>query len=254
VRALLENIAERAPIQANRVASLLSRIFNFAVDREIIENNPAYRLSKPGGDERVRDRVLSADEIKAVWRALDYEPVKERELLRLAFLTAARRSEVGDMAWPELDFDLGWWTIPAARVKNKREHRLPLVGEALAILRRLRAEAPTDSTMVFAGVRKGRPIATIQKAVERLKTRTGVEFRFHDIRRTAASEMARIGVDPVTVGRLLNHIQHSVTVKHYIRYSFDTEKKDAMLRWDSRLREIVTGEATPKVVNIHAGA
>jgi integrase len=182
VRALLEGIAEHAPIQANRTAQLLSKIFNFAIDRELIESTPAHRMLTPGGPERVRDRVLSSDELRAVWTALENESAKDRDLFRLALLASARKAEVGDIAWHELDLDGGWWTIPAARTKNKREHRLPIVGEALAILRRLQAEAPADAIQVFCGDHNGKPTATVQVTLERIKARTGVKFRFHDLR------------------------------------------------------------------------
>ncbi|HVN88545.1 MAG TPA: integrase family protein, partial [Candidatus Binataceae bacterium] len=111
VRALLERIADRAPIMANRCAQLLSKVFNYAIEHELTETNPVYRMTTIGGKERVRDRVLSPEEIRAVWLALDQEPAKERDLFRLGLLTAARRGELLGLAWSELT-EPGWWTIP----------------------------------------------------------------------------------------------------------------------------------------------
>jgi integrase len=148
---LIEKVAERgATVQANRVAALLSTLFNFALDRELVETNPALRLFNREA-ESVRDRVLSRDEIRTLWRDLDNLPLKERSIFGLGLLTAARKSEISDASWTEFDLDLGWWAIPAARVKNKKEHRLPIVGMALQILRERRAATPENDPLVFSG-------------------------------------------------------------------------------------------------------
>jgi len=136
--ALLDQIVERdAPVMANRVKALVSKIFNFAIRRGIVEANPAHGVGSPGGAEQQRDRVLSEEEIRKVWKALESESPKTRAIFRLALLTAQRRGEITGMRWDELDLDAGWWTLPAERAKNRLTHRVPLAPEATRILREL---------------------------------------------------------------------------------------------------------------------
>src|SRR6185369_16554576 len=155
------------------------------------------------GEERRRDRVLSDQEIRHVWKALDRERLPIAVMLKLALLTAQRRTEVLGMRWTELDLEEGWWTIPAERAKNKMAHRVPLTPQALDLLRRIRALAE-GSPYVFPGS-TDEPIANLQKPMRRIRQRTGTEFRFHDLRRTAASHMTGIGISRLVVAKILNH-------------------------------------------------
>ncbi|HEV3109796.1 MAG TPA: tyrosine-type recombinase/integrase [Candidatus Binataceae bacterium] len=239
VARLLDGIAERgAAIMANRTLALVSRIFTFGVSREIVEQNPAYRMPKPGV-ERQRERCLAEAEIATVWQVLDREPSHIGAIFRLALLTAARRGEVCGLRWPELDLDLdaGCWIVPAERSKNGLEHRIPLTPEAVAVLKRIR-ENQRDSTFVFRGGKRGQPIANLQKPMLRIKAASGVDFRFHDIRRTVATSLASLGVPRLVVSKLLNHVDDSVTAI-YERHRYDKEKRAALLRWERRLMQIV---------------
>ena len=106
--ALLDQIVERgAPVMANRVKALVSKIFNFAIRRGIVEANPAHGVGSPGGKETQCYRVLTEDEIRLVWKAFEAETPKTRAIFRLALLTAQRRSEITGMRWHELDLDAG---------------------------------------------------------------------------------------------------------------------------------------------------
>ncbi len=249
VIALLDGIVSRsAPIHANRVRALVSKMFNFALARALTENNPAYQVPRPA-PERSRDRVLTADEMRSLWGALSNEPAKVQALFKLGFLTAARRSEILGMRWDEMDFATGWWTIPTERSKNGLAHRVPLVRSALDLLSELR-EVTGDRDHVFPGGRVGRPVENPQKWLRRIRERAGVaDFRLHDIRRTVASNLTAMGIPRLTVSKLLNHVESSITAV-YDRHSYDAEKKSALLKWDRRLREIVTGEASRKVIEL----
>lgn len=246
VIALTDAIALHAKVQANRVLALISRIFNFGIAKEIVETNPAYRLPKPGGAESERERVLNEDEIQAVWQSVEKEPFKTAALFKLLLLTAQRRGEVSGMRWDELELERGWWTIPAERSKNGLAHRVPLGPLALAILKQIEVAAH-DETFVFRGGRRNQAIANLQKPAKRLKDDSKIEFRTHDLRRTAASHMASLGVPRLVISKLLNHVERGVT-KIYERYSYDREKRDALNRWDRRVAEIVAGK--PKVVRL----
>src|SRR5205823_3658195 len=118
VRELVDGIAERgAPILANRTTALLSKVFKFALDDELIEASPAMRIPRPA-PERQRDRVLTEDEIRTLWQqfgALD-EP-SMAALYRLRLLTVQRGGEVASMRWQDIDLNGGWWTIPSERSK-----------------------------------------------------------------------------------------------------------------------------------------
>lgn len=236
VIAMLDEIAGRGSgIMANRTRALTSKIFDFGIQRGVVEYNPVHNVPIPG-EERRRDRVLNEDDIRSVWAGLDPERAPIASTVKLALLTAQRRSEVLGMSWGELDLDGGWWTIPAERAKNKMAHRVPLGPQALELLRRLK-EQPHDSRHLFPGS-KEEPIANLQKPMRRIRQRTGIEFRFHDLRRTAASHMTGIGISRLVVGKILNHAERDVTAV-YDRHSYDADKRDALLRWDLRLQEIL---------------
>ena len=249
---LLDGIVARGSgIMANRVRALVSKIYNFAISRDIVEHNPAYRVAHPGAEHQ-RDRVLSEAEIKALWTVLDSEPRKIANAFRLSLLTAQRKGEVLGMTWDELDLGGAWWTIPAARAKNGLAHRVPLGPQALAILSETRAGA-NGSPYVFPGGRASLPLLNLQKPLRRIKASSGVNVKFHDLRRTAASHMTGIGIERLVVGKLLNHVERGITAV-YDRHSYDAEKRGALLKWDRRLIEIVTGQLWEKVIESPAAA
>jgi integrase len=244
VRRLLDEIVDRgAPIQANRTFALLRRVFNWAAapDRALVPqaHNPCRGLERPA-PERQRERVLSAEELRALWRALDAESVPLASLFRLHLLTAQRDGELRTMRWADVDLAAGWWIIPAARAKNQRAHRVPLSAPAVAVLRRLH-ETRGDSSWVFPSPRTSTRGCRerVYKAVHRLRRASGVvDFTPHDLRRTAASHMTSIGVARLTVAKLLNHTERGVTAV-YDRYGYDREKAEAVALWARRLEEIV---------------
>ena len=118
VNALLDSIMDRgAPVQANRTLQILKRIYNWGISREIVEVNPCAMI-RPPGEEKPRERVLSEDELRAVWHALDSEEVLLAALFRVRILTAQRGGEVATMRRRDLDLAGGWWTIPPEFSKN----------------------------------------------------------------------------------------------------------------------------------------
>jgi integrase len=241
---LINRIAMRsdkpAPVVANRTLALISTIFNFGVDNEIVESNPAARVRKPGVEHQ-RDRVLNEDEIRRVWGALEAETGQTRSIFRLALLTAQRKGEIVGMKKDELDLDAGWWTIAAERTKNGLAHRVPLTPQATQILLEMNAAAG-EERLIFRGGRIGRPLTNLQKPIRRIKKESKVDFRIHDLRRTAASLMTGIGIPRLVVSKLLNHVERGITAV-YDRHSYDAEKRASLLRWERRLVEIISGEA-----------
>jgi integrase len=238
-------VARGAPINANRVLALISTMFNFAVDRELVDRNPAYRIHRPAL-ERSRDRVLGDDEIRQLWAQLGRETTRIAFGFRLALLTAARSNEIFAMKWDELDLDDGWWVIPAARAKNKKSHRVPLVPTAIELLRELKMDAGNAQLVIRPGrcgvrevEREGAILTRPRFWLASVRRRAGLaHFTTHDLRRTVATKLTEMGVPRLTVSKLLNHSETGIT-HIYDRHTYDKEKREALLRWERRLREIV---------------
>jgi integrase len=236
VRALVDRLSDRAPVMANRVFEVTRRLYTWAMGRDLVEASPCVGLSKPS-PETQRDRVLTEDEIRAVWAACEAEPGIIADAFRLMLVTAQRRGEVLSMRWQ--DVDGSWWTIPAALAKNGLAHRVPLSRQALTILERLRKRS--NGPWVFPSPTTDRPIENPQKAAERLRERSKVpDLRLHDLRRTAASLMTGMGISRLTVMKILNHAEREVTAV-YDRHSYDPEKRSALEAWGRRLEQVLSG-------------
>lgn len=223
-------VARGAAYQANRILAHVRKLFNWCLERGIIDANPIVGLKAPT-KEQSRDRVLDDEEIVRLLKACRNEAYPFRQFVPMLLATAQRRSEVAAMRWSEIDFDAKHWVIPAERCKNGKAHVVPLSSFALAILR----DAPRflDSNYVFTTTRKS-PISGFSKLLRRLsETSETSEWRLHDLRRTAASNMARSGVTPHVVEKVLNHISGTISgvAAVYNRYGYDNEKRDALEQW-----------------------
>jgi integrase len=132
ISTMLDEIVSRgAPIQANRALEIIRKLFNWAVGRDILGANPCYRVPKPSNENR-SDRVLSGEEIRAVWLALAAETPTTAATFKLRLLTAQRGAEVLAMRWDQISS--GWWTIPAEIAKNGSAHRVPVSAPVLRLL------------------------------------------------------------------------------------------------------------------------
>lgn len=275
VRDHVEAIARKrnAPIMANRTLGVLSRMFNFALDREWIEANPAARIPDPG-EERSRDRVLSDEELRELWASLeclasqgeetDEDAVQDlRAKARLTpatahafqvqLLTAQRSGEVRSMRWADVDLETGWWSIPASVAKNAKPHRVPLTKAVIEILERRHELAGEGAIFVFENRRGAGSIAHRgKKAASILCRGLSFEFRAHDLRRTAATRMAEAGVPRDHIAKVLNYVEGGpAATRVYDRYAYDAEKREALERWARRLQAIIEGK-TSKVVAMRA--
>jgi integrase len=175
--------------------------------------------------------------MRVLWREFDAERPLVAASFRLRLLTAQRGAEILAMRFDQIDLGSGWWTIPGEVAKNGMAHRVPLsraVRDILADVRRLEE----SDTWVFPNPTHSGPMMTTQKAAERIRTRTGIEFRQHDLRRTAASQMTGMGIPRLVADKLLNHVESGVTAT-YDRHSYDREKREALDAWAERLLAIV---------------
>ena len=248
---LIEDIAEIAPYAANRTLEIIRKMFNWAVQRDVLEVNPCWQISRPIKEHR-RDRVLDNSEIKTVWSTLNTENKEEeywpsesvRLAIKLCLLLAVRRSEIALAKIEEFNFDTGWWTIPADRTKNGLSHRVPLSPFCIELLEKIKAKNK-DSDYLLASPRyKDKPIdpSALTRAVARLRKHINIpHWRLHDLRRTAASHMASNGIPRIVIGKILNHVESSVTAV-YDRHSYDKEKLEALSRWSVCLTNIIDDE------------
>jgi len=237
IKELLRVKARTAPIMANRVKALISKIFTWALKEEIIEASPALSLDPPGGSEQERTRTLSADEIRLVWNSFDRLGYPWGPLFKMLLVTGQRCGEVGGMKWREIVDD--GWHVPNERAKSGKGHLVPLSTLARGIL----SDVPQIGELVFRA-----PLGSWSWAKERVDAKIP-HWRLHDLRRTFATHLRSIGIDRLVVSKLLNQAEAGIT-KVYDRYAADPEKMAAMERWANRLREMVSGKEPTKVVQM----
>ena len=249
---LLDNIQfnRQAPVMANRVKALTSTIFNFALRKALVPvtfANPCTHVELPY-KETSRDRVLSDDEIQALWKDLENHAEPTASIFRLLLLIGQRPGETKVMQWRDLD-DNNIWTIPATATKTTKEHRVPLSTQAVAVIEELRPFSG-DSEFVFASP-KGGNIRWLQKMSQRIQENTGFHFRPHDLRRTCATNLSKLGISDVTIARILNHswpLRQVTSV--YNRWDKLPEMGHALQTWGERLEELVTSKQSTNVSRI----
>lgn len=242
---LLDKIEKRAPIVRNRVHGALSRFFNFSAERGVIDDSPCTRIKKI--TERGRKRVLTDDEIKLLWEALDLENMDidiyrvSKLALKLILLTGQRPGEVCGMAWAELDDD-GFWNIPEERMKNGDPHRVPICSMAQEVIEEARGYSGENDYVFASSYKLGRPMTrhAVSRAVARHWEDMGIEEKFtpHDLRRTLRTRLADIHVTDIVAERVLGHkLQGMLAV--YNQHSYDSEKRDALTRWEQEICKIL---------------
>ena len=211
--------------------------------------NPCQGIRAPG-EEKARDRVLTEDELRAVWNALAPEQAQIAAMFKLRILTAQRGGEVVTIRRSDLDLQGAWWTIPGELSKNGLAHRVPLAPQAVEIVKEA-LRAAGDDECLFPSPTSDGPVRSIWRPVARIRKRSGVEFRPHDLRRTAASLMTGMGISRLTVAKILNHVEFSITAV-YDRHSYDAEKRQALEAWAVRVEQIVTGRTADanKIVSL----
>lgn len=234
---LLDEIAAKAPVSANRTKSVLNTMFNWAKGRRLVAENPldGFR-ERPGGAETPKDRVLSDDEIRLLWYALRdradlgaSRPV--RDALRTILHTGQRPQEVAGARIEHFNIEGRVWSIPAALMKSRRPHSVPLNDAALDLL--VEVIGPRTSGPVFASPRdRTKSIArnSLSQSVPSIlaKVEGIAPFTPHDLRRTAATIARRAGAAVSDVGALLGHVEPSLTAKVYAISDRMQEKQRAV--------------------------
>ena len=242
---VVDRVADRAPVRANRVLAYLKRLFKWAASRDIIPADPSANILKRTAERR-RDRVLTDGELVAVLRAAEEHGGPYGAGVRLLILTGARREEVFGMRWSEVDLQAKVVRLPAARNKVNEARNLQLVGEAARILDGLPRCGPY--VLTTSGVR---PFSGFGKCKVRLDAMSGVTgWRLHDLRRTVATGMQRLGVRLEAIEAVLGHVSGSRAgiVGVYQRHRFEAEAREALVAWAAHLERLIQGAAAGAAV------
>ncbi|MGC2077317.1 MAG: integrase arm-type DNA-binding domain-containing protein [Xanthobacteraceae bacterium] len=251
--ALIDRIAERAPVHANRVLARLNAMFNWAVDKDRIAASPIASIRAPT-KEKARDRWLNDQEIVWFWEACERLGYPFGPLFQTLLLTGQRLNETASMEWVEVDLDAKLWVIPRSKAKSDRAHEVQLSEPVMALLRSL----PRLGPHVFTG-RSGRGVTGFTSGKNRLGAAmaevsdgaTIEKFILHDLRRTATSGIARLGIAPHVVDRILNHSSGVIrgVAAIYNRFEYQEERRAALAAWASYVTGLPTrppaGHVTP---------
>jgi integrase len=233
---------------ASRTAAYGRACYQWAVKRGSLEANPFANL--PLAPVAKRDRVLTDTELAAVWKATEGTGTFNA-ITRMLILTGQRREEVAAMVREEVADDLSTWTLPASRAKNGATHLVPLSPQVQAILR---AAPPIGADLVFPGL-KG-PFNGFSKAKAALDEASGVtDWRLHDLRRTFATGLQKLGVRLEVTEAILNHISGSRAgiVGVYQKHTWSDEKRAALVAWGAHVVAVAEGLGTEtKVIPLRA--
>ncbi len=248
---LIERVAESRPILANRVLAWLSAFFNWMTARDVIASSPVHGVKRPS-EEHARNRALSDGEIIALWHACEDIGGPEGACVKLLLLCGQRRSEVAGMRRSEIAADV--WTLPASRTKNKQVHAIPLSAQALAIVDAMPRFAGSDYVFTTTGKAPLGHFDRIKAEIDaRMKPST--PFVMHDIRRSVATGLQKLGIPLEVTEAVLNHTGGSRggIVSVYQTHQYAAEKRDALQRWANHVEGLVSGkQADDKVVQMPA--
>jgi integrase len=246
VHKLLDGILDRgSPITANRVLSALRKLYGWAIERDIVQTSPCDRVRAPAA-EVVRDRVLDDAELKRLWVEAQALGVPFGPVLQLLILTGQRLGEVSGMRWSELDLADRVWRLPRERTKNGKPHTVPLSPQALAVIEAMPRIAGSDFVFTTTAGRVAVDgFSRIKRVLDARLPADMAPWRLHDIRRSTATGLARIGVDIVVVERLLNHASGVFRgiVGTYQMHGFDDERRIALDRWGRHVKALAAAES-----------
>jgi integrase len=256
VAALLDGIVDRgSPMQANRTLARLKTLFKWVLDEELIPVDPTARVRKVIR-ETARDHTLTDGEIRLFWAGCEKLGWPFGPMYKLLLLTAQRRDEVGAMEWPEIDLERRVWTIPREKAKNDRAHEVHLSALAVETLEGL----PRTGNRFVLTTNGERPVSGFSKSKERLdKHMLGLlqgesaeagkdpaaaaidDWILHDLRRTAATGMARLNISPHVVDKILNHVSGSIrgVAAVYNRHAYLDERQAALEAWSRHVESLV---------------
>jgi integrase len=263
--AMIEDIEEKSgAASARQSLAYARRLFGWAAARDLIVTNPFTTIATADflPPKISRDRVLSDAELTLVLKSTAPDSgvgYSTAPYTRFLLTMACRRSEAADSVWSEFDLAAGTWLLPAARVKNATEHTLPLPAPIIDLLASLPRFVGSD--YVFTDTAGRRPINGFSRRKTRLDEciadlnggRPIAPFTWHDLRRSAASGMAALGIAPHVVESILNHRSGVISgvARIYNRHDFRAEKAHALATWAAHLDRLERGDGAGNVVRLH---
>ena len=235
-----------APIHANRILSTLKQVFNYAVSRGSIPQNPAASIiaKNIGGMEKPRERVLTLDELKRIWNFLDSEDCKmflpTKSAIKIIILTGVRTAEIRLAKWSEFDFENSLWTIPPENTKGGITVKIHISDQLKAVLAQL--QAISDSPFVLTGKIPTQPLDenALPRAIRRIQEKIGIpEWTAHDLRRTFATQLGEtLNVDPVVIEKCLGHKMPRIMAT-YNKNEMLPQRKEALEQWAQCIKTLL---------------
>lgn len=230
-----------SPTMANRMRARLSRIFTFGMERAMIESNPVQNTTTYKGGNNKRDRRYTEKEIIELWGFFEQWGEPTESVLKMLLICGQRKTETMKMRWDNINDKI--WTIPAELAKNKQAHDVPLPPMAIDIIEKRKAVSGKSDWVFESPQKPGEPIQWIQRVSRAIQANSTVDdFRPHDLRRTATSYMAKLGVDRTVLGKILNHkglSRDGHVTSIYDRHDYMDEKREALKKWSSLLQRII---------------
>jgi integrase len=220
-----------APITARRLFEDVRAMVRWAVARGDLDHSPMDGMRGPA-ISKPRTRVLSDDEIRAVWHGLTEVRPDVGRVVKFCLATGQRVGEVTGLQPSELDLRRKVWTIPAERSKNGHSHQVPLSQMALRLIKEVPEGFAVSKNVVSDVVWRNQIVED--------------RWTAHDLRRTALTKMAELGVAPIVLGHIANHrttTKAGITLGVYVHHAYEREKRDALELWADRLQGIVSGGA-----------
>lgn len=251
---LLDSYSDR-PGMKKLVHSVLRKLFNWAVDRGDLDRSPIDRMKAPK-TPAARRRVLTPEELIALWHACAELGDLWRPFIRLLICTLQRREEVASLSWSEIDLRTSMWELPLERAKNEHPHRVPLNALAITELKSLGPKArglvftTTGETSISGFSKMKRRLDELmlkhlrKRAEERGEAPEEVElipWRLHDLRRTGTTNLQALGVPVEVTEAILNHISGTTSgiAGVYNLYRYEEEKRKALASWSRHLQKLV---------------
>jgi integrase len=244
-------VSDVTPKAGNNVLAVVRKMLNWCVERDMIPSSPCAGVKRPAA-ETVRDRVLNDDELASVLRAADQVGGPFGSLVKLLILTGARRNECAKMQWSELDLDRRLWTLDRERVKNDERHEVPLSKQAIAVIEATPRLKDSPYVLTTTGDSPSSGYAKGKRKLDALLPRDMPGWRLHDLRRTVATGLAKLGINLPVIEKVLNHKSGSFAgiVAVYQRHKFAAEKAAALTAWGRHVEELVNGKT--KTANVVA--
>lgn len=247
----LEKVRKPSREEARKSLSTLNMMFNYALSSGFIADNPCLgiRANHLGiSASKPRERWLNFDEILKLWTYLDNSETKTSKqtkiAIKIAILTAARRSEIANMEWSEIDLKNQKWTIPAHRSKNKNEHVIHLSDLATSLIEELKILSGQDKFVFLSPVStntKALPLSRdgLSRAVARISEKVDIDsFTFHDLRRSAATNWAeKLRASSDVIELMLNHKPQNKLVATYQRSTRSNEQKKTWIKWGQLIQK-----------------